>query len=98
MNKEEAIKRIRQNISAAEFHMGLTQLRSTIENELLDIEAFKMAIEALSVDIVRCKECKYCYYADNRVPNEQGHVCDYYHFETEPNGYCHVGIRRKEKR
>ena len=61
-------------------------------------EAIEMAIEALQVDLVRCWECKYCYYADNRVPNEQGHVCDYYHFETEPNGYCHVGIRRKEKR
>lgn len=46
MTREEAVKRIKQNISAAEFHMGLTQLRSTIENELLDIEAFKMAIEA----------------------------------------------------
>ena len=58
-------------------------------------DAMTMAIEALSVDLVRCRECNYCYYADNRVSDERGYVCDYYHFETETNGYCHVGIRRK---
>ena len=74
----------------------LNNLRSVAEGK--EDKAIDMAVEALQVDLVRCGECNYCYYADNRVPNEQGHVCDYYHFETEPNGYCHVGIRRKEKR
>lgn len=86
MTRAEAIFYIRE----------LERLYASMDKKVA--EAVDMAIEALRVDLVRCWECKYCYYADNRVPNEQGHVCDYYHFETEPNGYCHVGIRRKEKR
>lgn len=91
MTREEAIKWI--NIRMCMGRGKFTEHHPPIIDEVW--EAGLMAIEALSVDLVRCKECKYHYYADNRVFDEQGHVCDYYHFETEPNGYCHVGIRRK---
>ena len=47
MTIEEAIKRIKQHRSEAEYCLRLTQVLSTIENELLDIRAFTMAIEAL---------------------------------------------------
>lgn len=50
MNREEAIERIKQNKAAAEFHAGMVQNTNAIENELKDIEAMEMAIEALTQD------------------------------------------------
>lgn len=47
MNKEEAIERIKQNKAAAEFYAQMISNYRSAENELKDIEAFNMAIEAL---------------------------------------------------
>lgn len=65
MDKQEAIERLKQNKAAAEFYAGMVQNTNAIENELKDIEAMNMAIEALSaesVDVVRCKDCLYKQY------------------------------------
>ena len=48
MTRKEAIERLKQNKAAAEFYAGTEKSTSVIENELKDIEAFNMAIEALS--------------------------------------------------
>lgn len=48
MTREEAIERLKQNKAAAEFYAGMVQNTNAIENELKDIEAMNMAIEALS--------------------------------------------------
>lgn len=50
MDKQEAIERLKQNKAAAEFYAGMVQNTNAIENELKDIEAIDMAIEALSVE------------------------------------------------
>lgn len=47
MTREEAIERLKQNKAAAEFYAGMVQNTNVIENELKDIEAMNMAIEAL---------------------------------------------------
>ena len=48
MTREEAIERLKQNKAAAKFYAGMSQNTNAIENELKDIEAMDMAIEALS--------------------------------------------------
>lgn len=48
MTREEAIERIRQNKAAAEFYAQLVGNSKSADNELKDIEAFNMAIKALS--------------------------------------------------
>lgn len=56
MNKEEAIIRLKQNKVAAEFYAGITPSNQEVENELLDIEAIDMAIEAieaLSTEVIQ---------------------------------------------
>lgn len=53
MTREEAIERLKQNKAAAEFYAGMVQNTNAIENELKDIEAMNMAIEALSADAVQ---------------------------------------------
>ena len=52
MTREEAIERLKQNKAAAKFYAGMVQNTNAIENELKDIEAIDMAIEALSADAV----------------------------------------------
>ena len=47
MDRDEAIKILKQNKAAAEFYAGMVQNTKVIENELRDIEAMNMAIEAL---------------------------------------------------
>lgn len=56
IGKEEAIERLKQNKAAAEFYAGMVQNTNAIENELKDIEAIDMAIEALSIDVVSREE------------------------------------------
>lgn len=48
MDKQEAIERIKQNKAAAEFYAQMIGNYRSAENELKDIEAFNMAIEALT--------------------------------------------------
>lgn len=50
MTREEAIERLKQNKAAAEFYAGMVQITNAIENELKDIEAIDMAIEALRAE------------------------------------------------
>lgn len=48
------------------------------------------------VPVVRCKDCKHCYFADNRVPDEQGWVCEINSIEpVNLNGFCSYGERRE---
>ena len=51
-----------------------------------------------AIPLVRCIDCSHCYFADNRVPDEQGWVCDIH--PNEPvnlNGFCERGKRREAK-
>lgn len=51
-----------------------------------------------AIPLVRCIDCSHCYFADNRVPDEQGWVCDIH--PNEPvnlNGFCERGERRGAK-
>lgn len=50
MKKEEAIERLKLNKAAAEFYVEIAQNIKLVENELKDIEAFDMAIEALQAE------------------------------------------------
>ena len=84
MTKEEAIKIINQHKSEAEYHLRLTQVLSSIEDELLNIQAFNMAVEALKIDLVRCGECKY---QDS---------CSELGEKIEVDDYCSFGKRKND--
>ena len=47
--------------------------------------------------IVRCKDCKHAYYADNRVPHERTWVCERFtNEEINANDFCGFGERSEE--
>lgn len=50
-----------------------------------------------AVEVVRCKDCKHYYFAENRVPEEQSWVCDVWHVnQTAHMGYCFKAERREQ--
>ena len=55
-----------------------------------------MLIDALSLlkeqeAVVRCKDCKYWYFADNRIPSEQENVCGRNGVVVTPDWFCADG-------
>ena len=45
------------------------------------------------VPVVRCKDCKHCYFAANRMHEEQCLVCDKYGIDVINNWFCADGER-----
>lgn len=48
------------------------------------------------VPVVRCKDCKHYYFADNRIPQEQRYVCEISGEIWKPDSFCSYGERREE--
>ena len=71
------------------------------KSQAIDKDRWQEAIDRInalpSVDvakIVRCKDCKYYYYADNRIPSERGWVCANDGCYVSQNDYCSWGERK----
>lgn len=45
-------------------------------------------------EFVRCKDCKYCYYASNRIPSEQTHACEKHGTNVTQDWFCADGERK----
>lgn len=62
----------------------------------IEIIADKYAVTD-AVRVVRCKDCKHYYFAENRVPEEQSWVCDAWHEnQTNHMGYCFKAERKRD--
>lgn len=55
-----------------------------------------------TVKVVRCRNCRHYYFADNRIPKEQGWVCAFWNIdyftkgiELKPTDYCSHGERKE---
>lgn len=47
-----------------------------------------------AVPVVRCKDCKHCEYASNRIPVEQAWVCYKLGIDVEQDWFCADGERK----
>lgn len=47
-----------------------------------------------AVPVVRCKDCKHWYFADNRIPSEQENVCGRNGIVVTPDWFCADGERQ----
>lgn len=54
---------------------------------------FNMAIESLSIKVVRCKDCKH--YTERQYMGKSLFVCNVFEWHSQPNDYCSFGERRK---
>lgn len=58
------------------------------------------AIEALpsaQPEVIRGKDCKHYYYADNRIPQEQRYVCDLDGDRWKDDSFCSYAERRTDE-
>ena len=86
-------------ISRAAAILELQKSRTRLPSSFLNgLERARMIVSKLpSVDaapVVRCRDCKHCYFAANRVPAEQCLVCDKYDIDVTDDFYCADGERR----
>ena len=70
----------------------MRDLQSPQENKNLD-----------TVNVVRCKDCKFCYsYRQMRTwggtLGQMAYICDYFNVPAKPDNYCSRGERRDEAR
>lgn len=49
------------------------------------------------VPVVRCKDCKHCEYASNRVPTERAWVCYKCLCDVEQDWFCADGERKDDE-
>lgn len=47
--------------------------------------------------LIRCRDCKHYYYANNRIPQEQMCVCDLDGDRWSPNSYCSFAERKDDE-
>lgn len=62
----------------------------------MSFEFIEMLLELLKEQdaVVRCKDCKYWYFADNRIPCEQENVCGRNGIAVTPDWFCADGERK----
>ena len=78
--------------------VGFYEMASDIDH-LCTVGDYVSFLESLPAqpEVIRCKDCKYYYFADNRVPSEQSWVCDAWGVDqTAHMGYCYKAERRTD--
>lgn len=75
---------LRDSINSMNFGMFLDGIEQAID-EAPTIDA---------VPVVRCKDCKHCEYASNRIPVEQAWVCYKLGIDVEQDWFCADGERK----
>ena len=78
----------RNPINQSKYNDGEIAAYDTALSELKKIPS------ADAVEVVRCKDCTYYYYADNRIPSERGWVCANDGCYVSQNDYCSWGERK----
>lgn len=63
--------------------------------ELREEEADELMDEHWVGELVRCKDCKYCYFADNRIPCERENVCGRNGTVVTPEWFCADGEHKE---
>lgn len=64
-----------------------------LKTKLKLIELVKL-MPSTQPEIIRCRDCKHYYFADNRIPQEQRYVCDIGGEVWQPDDYCSFAERR----
>ena len=65
---------------------------------IVTVKADRLKVEMHdSRELITCKNCKYGYFADNRVPEQQCWVCEKYGLENGPDWYCADGKLRERE-
>ena len=95
-------------VSAVEFEITLASAINIETGEWTELfqrenDELRKAVERIKgiepadvAPVVRCKDCKHFYFADNRIPQEQRYVCEISGEIWKPDSFCSYGERREE--
>jgi hypothetical protein len=84
--QEEEIENLKQTAQSMMEGICLLKEQNNCENCAVAIEDRQ--------PVVKCEDCKHCYYASNRVPEEQTYVCDKIGIDVLPDWFCADGERK----
>ena len=45
-------------------------------------------------ELIRCRDCQHCYFASNRIPDEQSHACGKHGIDVTPDWFCADGKQK----
>lgn len=61
-----------------------------------DVVDMLKRVPSAQPEIIRCRDCKHYYYADNRIPQEQMCTCDLDGDRWSPDSYCSFAERKED--
>ena len=82
----ELLKKARKQLK--KYHVPKDEQTVTLSIDTLDNALTEQP------EIVRCKDCKHWYFADNRIPCEQENVCGRNGVVVTPDWFCADGERK----
>ena len=96
LTDEQAIEHLRstgwmQNHDREMYDMGLKEQLAD------DSGSYDSLLPPAQPEIIRCKDCKHYYYADNRIPQEQRYVCDLDGDRWKADSFCSFAERRNDE-
>ena len=98
-HEELARKRVWDTASTLPFPNNLNPAYTRYLAQLDERTALKHLVADVPTieqpEIIRCRECKHYYFADNRIPQEQRYVCDIGGEVWQPDDYCSYAERRE---
>ena len=68
----------------------------TVYFDANDVGSVLVSLPSAQPDIIRCKDCKHYYYADNRIPQEQRYSCALDGDRWKPEDFCSYAERKTE--
>lgn len=80
-------------VDAPDFMDGGSSITKAFIMAMIKTRSATPTIDA--VPVVRCKDCKHWYFADNRIPSEQENVCGRNGIVVTPNWFCADGERKE---
>ena len=90
MQKDEAIKILARHLMQCGMLMPIEWVQKNGEDSEF-MQAYKMAMDALKNEPVRCKDCKHYHYSAYAMCC----VCDFDNKEWDKDDFCSYGERRE---
>ena len=100
IDADALLKRVQQEeiqaqVHGREFSTCFLSPGGTPSTEWWYVEDLIENAPTIEPEIIRCRDCKHYYFADNRIPQEQRYVCDLDGDRWKPDDYCSFAERMK---
>ena len=94
MDREKVIKGLeccQQGFDCAEDCPYLMDCNDLMKPMFIELAKDALALLKEQPEIVRCKDCKECYFASNRIQSEQTFACGKHGIDVTPDWFCADG-------